>query len=171
MFTLFYKKNNNGKLFEHLEENGFQNVQNYFPLLSNFFKLEDNNYNKINLNQKYSINLIQATENNNNFTLSCQDENSNDHIYKSFFKFSPLIDPVKFMVGKYEKINKSIIETLPKLKDNGCLDKVMDKNNSAYVDGFFSYLTSQLLHHHSFSNGLDFYGTFTAIFPSNLVYV
>jgi len=163
MFTLFYKKNNNGKLFEHLEENGFQNVQNYFPLLSNFFKLEDNNYNKINLNQKYSINLIQATENNNNFTLSCQDENSNDHIYKSFFKFSPLIDPVKFMVGKYEKINKSIIETLPKLKDNGCLDKVMDKNNSAYVDGFFSYLTSQLLHHHSFSNGLDFYGTFTAV--------
>ena len=163
MFTLFYKKNNNCKLFEHLEENGFQNVQNYFPLLSNFFKLEDNNYNKINLNQKYSINLIQATENNNNFTLSCQDENSNDHIYKSFFKFSPLIDPVKFMVGKYEKINKSIIETLPKLKDNGCLDKVMDKNNSAYVDGFFSYLTSQLLHHHSFSNGLDFYGTFTAL--------
>lgn len=163
MFTLFYKKNNNCKLFEHLEENGFQNVQNYFPLLSNFFKLEDNNYNKINLNQKYSINLIQATENNNNFTLSCQDENSNDHIYKSFFKFSPLIDPVKFMVGKYEKINKSIIETLPKLKDNGCLDKVMDKNNSAYVDGFFSYLTSQLLHHHSFSNGLDFYGTFTAV--------
>ena len=163
MFTLFYKKNNNCKLFEHLEENGFQNVQNYFPLLSNFFKLEDNNYNKINLNQKYSINLIQATENNNNFTLSCQDENSNDHIYKSFFKFSPLIDPVKFMVGKYEKINKSIIETLPKLKDNECLDKVMDKNNSAYVDGFFSYLTSQLLHHHSFSNGLDFYGTFTAI--------
>ena len=67
------------------------------------------------------------------------------------------------MVGKYEKINKSIIETLPKLKDNGCLDKVMDKNNSAYVDGFFSYLTSQLLHHHSFSNGLDFYGTFTAV--------
>ena len=163
MFTLFYKKNNNDILFEHLEENGFQNVQNYFPLLSNFFKLEDNNYNKINLNPKYSINLIQETENNNNFTLSCQDENSNTHIYKSFFKFSPLIDPVKFMVGKYEKINKSIIETLPKLKDNECLDKVMDKNNSAYVDGFFSYLTSQLLHHHSFSNGLDFYGTFTAI--------
>jgi len=163
MFTLFYKKNNNDILFKHLEENGFQNVQNYFPLLSNFFQLEDNNFNKINLNQKYSINSIHETENNNNFTLSCQDENSNVKTYKSFFKFSPLIDPVKFMVGKYEKINKSIIETLPKLKDNTCLDKVMDKNNSAYVDGFFSYLTSRLLHHHSFSNALDFYGTFTAL--------
>ena len=163
MFTLFYKKNYNENLFKHLEENGFQNVQNYFPLLSNFFKLEDNNFNKINLNQKYSIKSIHETENNNNFTLSCQDENSNVKTYKSFFKFSPLIDPVKFMVGKYEKINKSTIETLPKLKDNTCLDKVMDKNNSAYVDGFFSYLTSRLLHHHSFSNGLDFYGTFTAI--------
>ena len=163
MFTLFYKKNNNEILFKHLEESGFQNIQNYFPLLSNFFQLEDNNFNKINLNQKYSVNSIHETENNNNFTLSCQDENSNVKTYKSFFKFSPLIDPVKFMVGKYEKINKSIIETLPKLKDNTCLDKVMDKNNSAYVDGFFSYLTSRLLHHHSFSNGLDFYGTFTAL--------
>ena len=53
MFTLYYKKNNNKELFEYLEENGFQNVQNYFPLFSNFFNLDENNYKKINLNQKY----------------------------------------------------------------------------------------------------------------------
>ena len=84
-------------------------------------------------------------------------------IVESFFKFSPLIDPVKFMVGKYEKVNKEIIVKLPKLNNNDCLDKVLDKNNSAYVDSFFSYLTSQLLHNSSFNHSIDFYGTFTTI--------
>ena len=67
------------------------------------------------------------------------------------------------MVGKYENTEKSIIETLPKLNNNDCLEKVLDKNNSAYVDGFFSYLTSQLFHNNHFTHGIDFYGTFTAI--------
>jgi len=163
MFSLYYKKNNNNKLFEYLEENGFQNPQNYFPLMSNFFQLDTANFNKINLNQHYSIKMIQETKNNNKFTISCQDEKNNEKTVESFFKFSPLIDPVKFMVGKYEKIDKTIIETLPKLNNNSCLDKVLDKNNSAYVDSFFSYLTSQLLHKSAFNHGIDFYGTFTTI--------
>ena len=163
MFSLYYKKNNNRLLFDYLEENGFQNPQNYFPLLGNFFQLDTNNFNKINLNQNYSIKMIKQCENNNNFTISCEDEKNNKKELKSFFKFSPLIDPVKFMVGKYEKVEKSLIETLPKLTENSCLDKILDKNNSAYVDSFFSYLTSQLLHKAQFNHGIDFYGTFTAI--------
>ena len=131
--------------------------------MSNFFQLDKNNYNKINLNQNLSIKSIKETKNNNNFTISCQDEKNNEKIVESFFKFSPLIDPVKFMVGKYEKVNKEIIVKLPKLNNNDCLDKVLDKNNSAYVDSFFSYLTSQLLHNSSFNHGIDFYGTFTTI--------
>jgi len=163
MFSLYYKKNNNKQLFDYLEENGFQHPQNYFPLLSKFFQLETNNFNKINLNQHYSIKMIKDMENNNNFTICCEDEKNNKKEVKSFFKFSPLIDPVKFMVGKYEKVEKNIIETLPKLNKNGCLDKVLDQNNSAYVDSFFSYLTSQLLHQTQFNHGIDFYGTFTTI--------
>ena len=163
MFSLYYKKNNNKQLFDYLEETGFQNPQNFFPLLSNFFQLDENNCNKINLNQKYSIKMIKETKNNNNFTISCEDEKNNEKIIDSFFKFSPLIDPVKFMVGKYEKIDKETIINLPKLNNSDCLDKVLDKNNSAYVDSFFSYLTSQLLHNSSFNHGIDFYGTFTVI--------
>ena len=33
----------------------------------------------------------------------------------------------------------------------------------AYVDCFFSYLSSQLLTTHSFLNGIDFYGSFVGI--------
>jgi len=36
----------------------------------------------------------------------------------------------------------------------------LDKNNSAYVDGFFTYLSSQLLHEYNFINSIDYYGAF-----------
>ena len=52
---------------------------------------------------------------------------------------------------------------LPKLSENTCHPKVLDPNNSAYVDGFFTYLTSNLLHRHKFIHGLDFFGSFLGI--------
>ena len=87
MFSLYYKKNNNKQLFDYLEETGFQNPQNFFPLLSNFFQLDENNCNKINLNQKFSIKMIKETKNNNNFTISCQDEKNNEKTVESFLNF------------------------------------------------------------------------------------
>ena len=163
MFSLYYKKNNNHNIFEYLEKNDFKSIQNYFPLLSNFFNLDETNYNKINLNQKYSIKEIKDRINNNNFSLICEDDNQKIKKLNSFFKFSPLIDPVKYMVGKYENIERKRIEQLPKLNGIGLIEKYKDKNNAAYVDSFFSYLTSKLLHDCNFNHGIDFYGTFTAI--------
>ena len=87
MFSIYYKKNNNKQLFDYLEETGFQNPQNFFPLLSNFFQLDENNCNKINLNQKNTIKLIKKSENNNNFTILYEDEKNNLKTVNSFFKF------------------------------------------------------------------------------------
>ena len=42
-------------------------------------------------------------------------------------------------------------------------EKQYDQNNAAYVDGFFTYLTSQMLHIHGFKHGMDFYGSFLAL--------
>jgi hypothetical protein len=41
--------------------------------------------------------------------------------------------------------------------------KMRDVNNSSYVDAFFTYLTSQVLHEHGFLHGLDFYGSYLAV--------
>ena len=41
--------------------------------------------------------------------------------------------------------------------------KLADPNNASYVDGFFSFLTSKVLHEHKFVNGNDYYGSFLAI--------
>ena len=68
------------------------------------------------------------------------------------------------MIGKYKKNKK--IDKLPELVNNDkCFDKLLDTNNSAYTDSFFSYLTSQLLNQHKFVHGLDFYGSFVGIKP------
>ena len=163
MFSIYYNKNNNSNLFKHLEKNDFQKVQNFVPLYLNYFNLDEKNYNSINLNQKYHIETIVKQNSNNSFKITCLDASNNKIKVESFFKFSPLLDPVKFMVGKYKNITKEKLTSLPQLTNTNVHAKVLDKNNSAYVDSFFSYLTSQLFHKTSFTHGLDFYGSFLGI--------
>ena len=163
MFSIYYNKNNNSTLFEHLEKNDFQKVQNFVPLYLNYFNLDEKNYNSINLNQKYKIQSILKQNSNNCFNITCLDNSNNKIKVESFFKFSPLLDPVKFMVGKYKNITKEKLTSLPQLTNENVHAKVLDKNNSAYVDSFFSYLTSQLYHKIGFTHGLDFYGSFLGI--------
>lgn len=58
MFDIFYKKNNNKELFKFFlnnSENRITEMQNYIPIYSRFFSLNETNDNKINLNNKYSI--------------------------------------------------------------------------------------------------------------------
>jgi hypothetical protein len=164
MFDLFYKKNDNSTLFNYLVKNGFSNPQNYIPIYSRFFDLDHNNFNKINLNNRYSINEITNRENNNNFTIKVNDSKTDTtHSFKSFFKFSPLLDPVKFMVGKYKDMDSEKISALPKFIGNNCCKKVLDTNNSAYVDSFFSYLSSKLVNNSGFVHGTNFFGSFLSI--------
>ena len=163
MFSIYYNKNNNSKLFEHLEKHDFEKVQNFVPLYLNYFNLDEKNYNSINLNQRFNIQSILKQNSNNCFNITCLDNSNNKIKVDSFFKFSPLLDPVKFMVGKYKNITKETMTKLPQLNNDNIHAKVLDKNNSAYVDSFFSYLTSQLYHKVGFTHGLDFYGSFLGI--------
>ena len=77
-----------------------------------------------------------------------------------FIKYGPLLDPLKYLAGKY--IDEDI-SMLPSFETNSKIDKVNDHNNSAYVDSFMTYLTSNLLHCNNFFHGLDFYGSFLGI--------
>jgi len=64
-----------------------------------------------------------------------------------YIKFAPLLDPIHFLIGKYDK-NKTLAEP-----------KIASAYNSAYIDGFFNYLSSTLLHDHNFVHGIDFFGS------------
>jgi hypothetical protein len=41
-------------------------------------------------------------------------------------------------------------------------NKLLDVNNSAYIDGLFTFLSSHLIHAHGFIHAVDFYGSFLA---------
>jgi hypothetical protein len=163
-FQIHYQKNDNETLFKTFEkELQVYNIQNYIPLYTRYFNLNESNYEKINLNHYNTILDIEKKETDNIFNVKLKNEKK-EHLRKSFFKFSPLFDPVKFMVGKYSHIDKEKMIKLPKLQVNtGYTKKVLDINNTSYVDSFFSYLTSILLNEHKFINGLDFYGSFLCI--------
>ena len=167
---LNYRKNNNKQLFENFNNSEFldiENSQNYFPLYNTFFSLNSSNYNAINLNNKYKLEAILEKINYNKFLATLTDICNNKFNKEVFIKYSPLVDPIKYMIGKYEN-NYNILE-LPKFIDEATPEyratykKILDPNNSAYIDGFFSFLSSCLLNNYNFYNGLDYYGAFLGV--------
>ena len=166
-FEITYVKRQNDKLFKDLESKlNVTNCQNYIPLYNHFFKLNETNYNHINLNNELYVSKIKDKAEDLPNTYICELKNassSNNSVVKEvFFKFSPLLDPSKYMTGKYDIENPNLL-TPPNFTGENCHEKIIGIHNSAYVDGFFSYLTSKLLHKHGFIHGIDFYGAYIGI--------
>jgi hypothetical protein len=172
MITINYQKRKNTELFKSFEEPNslfLSKVQNYIPIYTRFFNLNENNFNTINLNNKWyisNINLEGKIEDNDNL-FNCKVKNIETNKVKDkeiFFKLAPLLDPYKYMVGKYD-ISNSNLFNLPKINSTieECNSKIIDINNSAYVDGLFLFLTNQIKHSYNFIHGVEYYGSFLAI--------
>jgi hypothetical protein len=82
---------------------------------------------------------------------------------KVFFKMAPLLDPFKYIVGKYNHTDDQLFNLPSFDKSIKIHPKIEDTNNSSYIDGFFCFLTSQMLNNHAFIHGVDYYGSFLAI--------
>ena len=173
MIEVNYQKRKNVELFKSLEEPELlflSNAQNYIPIYTKFFSLNETNYNSINLNHKWYISSIHKSseDDNSNYNLyNCRVKNIVNNKTKDknvFFKMAPLLDPYKYLIGKYNILDEKLYN-LPKFDstEETCHPKFIDINNSAYVDGMFLYLTSSLLNTHNFSHGVDYYGSFLGI--------
>ena len=163
-----YEKRKNQELFKTLEgpkQFFLSKTQNYIPIYHKFFLLNETNYNNVNLNHKWFLsNLIEKIDDTIYF---CKIKNINTQKTKEkeiFFKIAPLLDPYKYLVGKYNT-NDEAIYNLPQLNSNeeNTHPKMLDQNNSAYVDGLFVFFNSILLHKHKFIHSVDYYGSFLAI--------
>ena len=167
---LSYKKNDNSKLFSIFnsrEDMKFTHVQNYIPIYTRFFSISETNSNTFNLNHRNQLCDISEILSYNTCSAKLLDNDNDNNIIekKVFFKFSPLLDPIKYLVGKYDISNSDYV--MPsfnrEINDDSILQKIHDPNNSSYVDGFFSFLSSNLLHNHGFIHGTDFYGSFLGL--------
>ena len=175
MINVNYQKRKNGDLFKCLENpNGLflSDLQNYVPIYTKFFSLNETNYNSINLNHPWYLSLINnSTDDNENNEYvkiyNCKLKNIDTNKIKNkdvFFKLAPLLDPYKYLIGRYNILDNGLF-TLPKIEtiDNNCHPKFMDTNNAAYVDGLFLFFSSKLLENHNFIHGVDYYGSFLGI--------
>ena len=142
------KNNENYHPFEISE------LQLYNPLYNHFFTMTPNNYNSISLKSKFFIENLCYVKNENKESIS----------KNVFIKFSPLLDPYRYMIGKYD-VNDSAIRTLPSLTSTNeeVHPKLLNHNNASYIDTFFCYLTSVVLDKHNIVHGLDYYGSYLGI--------
>lgn len=168
-----YQKRKNLNLFTKFQTNkntNLTNIQNYIPIYDKFFSLNSTNWNSINLNHTWAISDIKETKHNsetdNIFNCKLKHISDDDDISTTqqvFIKMAPLLDPFKYLVGKYS-YNDTQLFNLPSFdKSIKVHPKMEDPNNSSFVDGFFSFLTSKALHEHGFIHGIDYYGSFLAI--------
>ena len=170
MINVNYQKRKNLELFKCLEKSEtlfLSNAQNYIPIYNKFFSLNDSNYNSINLNNKWYISNVNDGDGDDFHLFNCRLKNVQNNKAKDkdvFFKMAPLLDPFKYLIGKYN-LNDEKLFSLPKINSTelDCHSKFIDQNNSAYVDGMFVYLSSNLIHTHGFTPGVDYYGSFLGI--------
>ena len=130
-------------------------LQFYEPLYNIFFELNDLNFSTVALNHQYhAISADKVVNMLNQETCP----------RPVFIKFSPLLDPIKYMVGKYD-MNDTTLKTLPTFRSTktDCHPKILNPMNASYVDAFFCYLSSVLKNHHRFVHGIDFYGSYLGI--------
>jgi hypothetical protein len=163
MFELKYRKNNTETLqnLSETESLEISDIQSYIPIYNKFFELTQETSNELALKHHYSLKNLKDTKTYNTYTANIIDDNENEQTVDVFFKYAPLLDPVKYMLGKYDNSDNELF-TLPKFQSSNetSHEKLLNDNNASYVDGFFVFLTSQLLHTHNFLHGVDYYGSF-----------
>jgi len=179
MIKINYQKRKNQKLFKSLEnpENLFlSKTQNYIPIYNRFFNLSEKNYNQINLNHPWYLSDVKEKKEENIYECFLENLEEGEEekekekktgkrkVREVFFKLAPLLDPFKYLIGKYN-VKDEKLYSLPNLQstEENTMKKYMCVNNAAYIDSFFLYLNSLLIHQYSFIHGVDYYGSFLSI--------
>lgn len=128
-------------------------IQNYQPIHSLFFNMTQSNYDNFQLDHFYHFRDFDTVI-----------DTSNQVVHKkSFIKYSPLVDPIRYLIGKYKNKEDHLLK-LPKLTNDDANNNVLyNIDNASYIDGFFSFLCGHVLHIHKFINSIDYYGSFLSI--------
>ena len=111
--NIFYKKNKN--YFQGEKQIiDCNNIQNYNPIYNELFKTTPDTYNDFQLNYKWTTTEIISREDHNVVKVKLENETETKES-DIFIKYSPLLDPIKYLSGKYE----SDQFTLPASVENG----------------------------------------------------
>jgi hypothetical protein len=138
-------------------------LQSYNPIYSLFSERGDISLNFIGLDNLFDMIDLETIQN----------KKTREIIKKPvFIKYSPLLDPLRYLLGKYDEYGDQILK-LPNGSESGSeFTKLTQIHNSSYVDYFFCYLSSRLYHEFGFIHGIDYYGSYLGIqenFKMNII--
>ena len=124
--------------------------QSYHPLYKLFFELNASNYDSVAFNHRYHVVDLKTV----------WDSVESEKVSREMFvKFAPLLDPVRYLIGRYK--SQPVLD-LPTLEGT-CHEKLSTPHNASYIDNFFCYLSNQLLHTHKFEHGIEYYGSYVGV--------
>ena len=132
-------------------------AQNYSPLYTRFFAMNETNWNNVNLETDWWLQSITDASG----VVTVGNAEGEQREVQCFVKYSPLLDPNRYMSGGYHDAN---VLQMPSFNDSSVFPKLAEANNSAYVDGFFYFLSSQLKKTRPhFVHSIEFYGNFLGL--------
>lgn len=133
-----------------------EKIQFYNPLYSQFLDINTNNIEHTTIDHEYSfLDMNTVIQTQAPFEKKTQ---------PSFIKFSPLLDPIHYMIGKY-KAHAEKTQILPSIDSdiNNIIPKINHLHNASYVDGFFSFLSNQLQKTHGVIHGIQYFGSYVGL--------
>ena len=139
-----YIKRKDKEFIKELEKSSLQitKIQKYFPLYSEFFQLNSTNFLSVDFNHTWNIQHILTVLSDNVISATVK-HNELERNVDVFCKYGTLLDPFKYMIGKYN-IQDPQLFLLPTL-DNTTHPKINSIHNATYVDSLFLYLSSYFL--------------------------
>jgi len=158
IMDLHYSKNNNSTLFKDLEKMNLFQIHNYVPIYDLLFKMNTDNYDSVNLDIPEKILSLEKCTTYNSADVFVTTKDHKKKKRNIFFKFAPLIDPIRYMAGKYKDVYLSL-PTFENKSTSEYSSKICNPYNCAYIDAFFTYVSSQLLNS-GFENALNFHGMY-----------
>ena len=167
-----WDKNERFKLFnsckEYLELSQCQFYQPYYSLYFNIHNTK-NSHKTIDLDRRFFIkeiiSLTKERYETSNTIMKCNvyDKHHNTTLEKDIFcKCIPILDPLYFLMNNYNNLIKRN-PLLPSNYSYNSYNKINDMNNSAYIDTFFSFITSELTLNDVNPSFPIFYGSISGI--------
>ena len=108
MFDFGYEKNDNNSLFNQIKDSNLINmgtVQNYIPLYTKFFDINQSNYNSFNIRQRYILSSIENRINEHVYSIKIME------IYLDLVIGKKLHQVIYFHIdflGIYLKVNRKV---------------------------------------------------------------
>ena len=174
-YNIYLQKHKMSKHLSNFFNNEILNIselQTYFPIMedyNNYINNSDDHKNYILnsryiLNNLYSDNLLDTRPFlNKKFSSNIYDSLTNSYFKtNSFFKTTSILNPLSFIKNEYSENIKIDLPFSKKyiLKRS---KKILNKNNSAYIDAFCTYLLSKLVEDDMCPNFPLYYGNYIGI--------